>query len=108
MRRLTSGESLEIAGYSLSATLFQDIEALDLNVILEPCLGKLYIIEVGRQMKDGVLSLPGQRLVASAKKKNIPVQGQRIPGEPFWNATEIVVNSELRKLTIRHLIEDRP
>ncbi len=105
-KQLSAGESLDVAGYRLSPTLFSAIEALNLNHALDPCLGELCLLEVG-PTQDGALSIPGQRLLSSAESKGISVLGRRISGAPFWNATEIVVNPDLSELTARYLVEGR-
>jgi len=97
--RLEAGESLQIAGYQLVPDLWRSFQPADLKSLLHSGLGQLEIMEVGRS-KDGALSVAGQRLVEVAQVADIPVSGSRVPGEPFWTATEIVTNPQLTELTV--------
>lgn len=101
--RLKEGKSLEIAGYELTQGLWSAIEEANLLSCLSRRLGRLHIIEVGRVQKSG-LSVPGQRLMAAARKQDIEVTGQRVPGDPMWAATEIVTNSLLGEATVAHIV----
>lgn len=103
-QRLSEGETLEIAGYSLSPALWRDIEEIVLSQSLDPCLGKLALIEVG-SARDGQLSPVGRCLLATANEKGMQTTGMRLAGDPFWNATEIVTNPELAMRTVQFLTE---
>jgi exosortase A-associated hydrolase 2 len=103
--RLAAGERLSIAGYTLSSELWRAIDSLKLSSLLNPCLGELRLLEVGRAA-DGQLSASGRRLVTAAEDMRIPVLGERISGEPFWSSTEIVVNAKLTDLTVEHLTKE--
>lgn len=96
--RLRSGESLEVAGYELSSNLWSDVENIDLLQYLNSYTGRLLIAEVGRIREDG-LSPIGKKVVDTAESLGVPVQCCRVEGEPFWSATEIVVNPSLIQLT---------
>lgn len=102
-QRLLGAETLEVSGYALSPDLWRDIEAVDLLPNLGSHLGQLKVYEVGRPRDDGV-SPVAQQLLASAEKNRVDVSAQRVVGEPFWTATEIVVNDELRNSTVDFLV----
>ncbi len=102
-QRLVGAETLEISGYALSPDLWRDIEAVDLLPNLGNHLGQLKVYEIGRPRDDGV-SPVAQRLLASAEENHVAVSAQRVAGEPFWTATEIVVNDELRNSTVDFLV----
>lgn len=102
--RLASGETLEIAGYALSSDLWRSIEAIELATSLHLSLGKLQIVEIGRS-SAGAMSPAGRRLIVAATERGVPVSGERIAGEPFWTATEIVTNTELKDITVACLAE---
>lgn len=101
--RLESNQTLQISGYSLTPELWRGIEHVSLADSLGKHLGALKIFEIGRA-RDGSLSPAGQRIVSAAGERGLDVEGQRVAGEPFWTATEIVVNAELRKLTVEWLL----
>jgi exosortase A-associated hydrolase 2 len=103
--RLKNGETLEVAGYELSATLWADVDSSDLLQTLSGNLGHLMLMEVGRARDDG-LSPVGQRIQAAAEQAGVDVDGQRLEGEPFWSATEIVVNAGLSTATVDFLVTD--
>ena len=102
--RLAAGEALEVAGYTLSPALFQAIDSVNLPPLLGRRLGRLAIFEVGRT-KDGSLSVAGRRLKSAAQELGVATIGCRVAGDPFWSATEIVVNPELTALTSDFLAE---
>ncbi|MEX2123354.1 MAG: hydrolase 2, exosortase A system-associated [Woeseia sp.] len=104
--RLDRGETLEIAGYPLTPELWRAVEAVDLAAFIDPCLGQLAIFEVGRA-RENELSIAGRRLAVKAQEQGIESTGRRIPGEPFWSTTEIVVNPELTQRTTEYLLADR-
>ncbi len=103
--RLGEGESLEIAGYETSPQMWADVENSNLLGHLHSRLGEIVVFEIGRP-RDGSLSPAGNKILKTAEQRNISVQGIRIPGEPFWTATEIVVNSQLVASTVQSIIAD--
>jgi len=102
-KRLDSGETLQISGYPVTPELWRGIEQVSLAENLGKHLGLLKIFETGRA-RDGGLSPAGQRVVSAAEECGLDVDGQRVAGDPFWMATEIVVNAELRKSTVEWLL----
>ncbi len=100
-QRLASGETLEVAGYPLSAQMVSDIEAVRLDQFIDPRLGHLHVIEVSRSSAAD-LSPAARSLVAAADAAGLPVSGERIAGEPFWSATEIVTNPTLIERTAEY------
>lgn len=103
-QRMAGGESLEIAGYALSPGLHNDVESKKLAELLQPSLGSLKVVEVGRTTSDD-LSIPAQRIVRAAVGAGIPTSGQRLSGDPYWTSTEIVVNHGLVDATLKHFVE---
>jgi hypothetical protein len=96
--RLEGGEVLEIGGYFLTPSLTRELRALDLSELLGPSLGCLHVFEIG---EGPDVSAAVQRL---AKDHDVGVV-ERLPGEPFWSATEIVLNPDLVERTVRCLTE---
>ena len=102
--RLAAGECLEVAGYPLSSALWNDVEAAVLSAGAHANFGALALFEVG-QSKAGELSIAGQKLLKPAAEAGRQVIGERIDGEPFWMAAEIVVNKTLQQRTVAHLTQ---
>ena len=105
-QKLITAESLEVAGYKLSRALFEEVDALKLTALLGPRLGELIILEVGSS-GDGGLSAVGKGIATGAEASGVQVTGARLPGEPYWAATEIVVNSGLAARSVQFLTEQR-
>jgi uncharacterized protein len=99
---LANGQSVEVAGYSLSAALWSELERADLLPVLGGQLGDVAIVEVGLTER-AELSPATQRIVAAAASRGLRVEGLRVAGEPFWSSTEIVVNPALGALTVEYL-----
>lgn len=100
--RLERGETVEVAGYPLTAALWRAIDEAELTRLLEARLGRLSIFEIGRA-REGELSVPGRRLLQTATDQGLQASGIRIAGDPFWSSTEIVTNPELARQTVEFL-----
>ena len=100
--RLESGETLEIGGYSVSSNLWSEIE----NATMEPhqlrTLGTIALLEVGPRASSQ-LSVANRKLAERASSYGVEMTGQRFAGDPFWSATEIVVNEALQEETVASL-----
>jgi len=101
-RTLASGRSVEVAGYELSPTLWQEIERVELVGALGAHLGEAALIELARA-DGGDLSVPTRRIVESGRSLGLAIEGVRIVGEPFWASTEIVTNVALVTATVQCL-----
>lgn len=92
--RLMAGETLDVAGYALSAGLCADIDALDLHAELTASFPPIRWLEVVVDAAAPVT--PGtQRALEKARSIGCQVDHVRVQGEPFWMATEIVTNPAL-------------
>ncbi|MEM7501112.1 MAG: hydrolase 2, exosortase A system-associated [Pseudomonadota bacterium] len=100
--QLSKGANLEVAGYELTPGLYQSVEQADLLAAIDPALGELSVVEVGRVRKDG-LSPAAKKIVGAADRRGVRVSCRRVPGDPIWAATEIVTNSQLQASTLEHL-----
>lgn len=100
--RIEAGDTLEIAGYPVSQRLGQAIGNARLLPHLGANLGDLHVLEVGRS-SESRLSAVGQRIAEAARKSGAVVEGLRVPGEPFWSSTEIVVNRPLLDETLARI-----
>jgi len=92
--RLKAGDTLEVAGYALSAALCADIDALDLHAELTASLPPIRWLEV---VADAAAAVnPGtQRALEKARAIGCRVDHAQVQGEPFWMTTEIVTNPAL-------------
>lgn len=91
---LKSGGNLEVAGYTLSGSLYADIEALDLLAAVPMALPPIRWFDV---ISDAGLSIAPatQRTIDQLRQRGYRIDHQRVPGEPFWASTEIVTNPAL-------------
>ena len=99
---LATGQAVEVAGYSLSPALCRQLERVEMPGFLGAHLGDIAVMEIGRA-GEGELSPAGRRVASAAAGRGLNVQSIRVVGEPFWVASEIVVNPELGTLTVQHL-----
>lgn len=104
---LARGEEVEVAGYCLNGELWQAVEQLELTSHINEGLGRLSMWEIGRN-PEGELSVPGKRLLSSARERGLVVSANYLPGEPFWSSTETVTHPELARRTARFIAEDTP
>jgi exosortase A-associated hydrolase 2 len=92
--RLKAGETLEVAGYALSAALCADLDALDLAGELTETLPPVRWIEVVADAAAPVT--PGtRRALEQARATGCRIDHVQVEGEPFWMSTEIVTNPAL-------------
>jgi exosortase A-associated hydrolase 2 len=100
--RLENGETLEIGGYSLSPQLWREIETATIEPQQLRALGTIALLEIGPRESDQ-LSVANRRLAERASDSGVTMTGQRFAGDPFWSATEIVVNEALQQQTVTSL-----
>ncbi|MGE0581075.1 MAG: hydrolase 2, exosortase A system-associated [Steroidobacteraceae bacterium] len=92
--RMTAGETIEVAGYPLSAELCADIEALNLHDELTGSLPPIRWLEVVGDAAAPVA--PGTlRALERARAAGCRIDHAQVTGDPFWMATEIVTNPAL-------------
>jgi exosortase A-associated hydrolase 2 len=92
-------QAIEVSGYALPARLAEQMEKLRLSEELGPHVGALHWLEVVRDM-DAPLPTPTAELIERARKIPLDVAVERVPGEPFWQSTEIVRNAALVERTV--------
>jgi exosortase A-associated hydrolase 2 len=100
--RMTAGDVLEIAGYALGPRLADRIDRIRLADIISPALGELCWMEVARSDPPAMPDAAG-RAIEQARALGVRVSPLAVAGEPFWAATEIVVNRPLVDGTIAAL-----
>lgn len=92
--RLKAGETIEVAGYPLSAALCADLDALNLQDELTGSLPPIRWLEVVGDAAAPVA--PGtQRALERARATGCRIEHVQVSGDPFWMATEIVTNPAL-------------
>ena len=97
--RLDAGETLEVAGYSLSPELAATIATARLA---PPPAGPLHWLEV--VMGDAAELPPAsQRIVETWRQGGVTVNAAAVSGEPFWISQEIVEVPALLDVTAEHL-----
>ncbi len=105
-QRLAAGQSVEIAGYTLSSTLFRAVDALDLAQQPPPDALPVHWFEVALGANGEVL--PAARELAAAWTANgCPVEPVAIGGEPFWAAQDRVDAPDLVEASIAALTNPR-
>lgn len=87
--RLKSGELLEVAGYEISGTLADQLDAAELQPFLRAHLGALHWMETVRSA-DTALPVPSTKAIEFARASGVEVTAHPVTGEPFWSSTEIV------------------
>jgi exosortase A-associated hydrolase 2 len=95
-RRLNAGESIDVAGYSLTAEFARELRLLDLTKLLGDHVGRLHVFEIG---DPDECSAAVQRM----KQEQQAYEIAKVPGDTFWAATEIVRNSHLVTRTAESL-----
>lgn len=99
---LSRGESLEVAGYRLSAALVAQVDGARLAPHLTARLGQVFWMETVRG-PDGAMPTPSLQAIATAKAALPTMETHTVSAEPFWTSTEIVRVPGLVDLTIQAL-----
>jgi exosortase A-associated hydrolase 2 len=100
--RLASGETIKVAGYSLSGQLAAELSLLVAPALLPAGLGEIAWFEVGREA-NGPLPTSSQSVIERTREQDGAVRERLFAGEPFWATSEIVVVPEMIGATIAHL-----
>lgn len=90
---------VEVAGYRLSAQLVSDLGALAMPETLPTQAGEVAWMELARE-PGATLPVPSAALVERTRAGGGMVEIHSHVGEPFWAATEIVVNESFVADTI--------
>lgn len=84
--RLEAGESIEVGGYLLGATMARDLARMKLAEMLPPC--PVSWLEVGAD-ESAAPSPASQRIVDAWQADGVSVHARTVTGEPFWVTQEI-------------------
>lgn len=91
---------VEVAGYSLSQSMIQELDQLEMAVLLEDLPIPLHWIEVLARA-DQSLPLPVQNLQQTFRSNGMALTTDAIVGESFWATQEITEVPELIQRTLR-------
>jgi exosortase A-associated hydrolase 2 len=97
---LARGESVHVAGYRLSGTLAQALQAVTPPEKVPAALGALHWMEVVRSPAVG-LAAASLQLIESWSRHGAVIHIDAVVGEPFWAATEIVSIDAMVGATIK-------
>lgn len=99
--RLTAGESLEVAGYTISPALAADLAAARLQA---PPVGAVHWLEVAAS-PSADLPPVSRKLVDDWCARGIDVRSASVAGEAFWSTQEIREAPALFDRTLTALLE---
>lgn len=88
--RLSNGECLEVAGYTLAPELVSCIDALDLKNMAARATVPIDWLEISSAI-DKPLAPVSRGVVDALGQHGIKVRAATVVGEPFWNSLEIEV-----------------
>lgn len=91
---------VEVAGYSLSQSMIQDIDQLDMADLLCDATMPMQWIEV-QTRADQSLPLPVQKLQQALMDSGVHLTSDVVVGESFWSTQEIVEVPELIDRTVQ-------
>ena len=100
--RLRAGQSLEVAGYTLSAGLARELSEVSTDSTIGGLAKSLHWMEVARDPQAGT-SAAAAGVLAHIRASGESVEFAKFSGEPFWSSTEIVVNPSLIAATCQAL-----
>ncbi len=94
--RLSSGESLEVAGYGLSPALYEQLSTVSMSDVPVEIISKIPVnwLEVVTA-PDKPLNLQSKKLISTWQEAGCSVQSETIAGEPFWTTQEFATAPQL-------------
>lgn len=98
--RLASGETVEIAGYTITPALYESLRDIELDASASEALGRLRVFQV----KRNVISR-NVKPVGRAKSDHFGAL-YIVQGEPFWASNEVVTNAELSARTVEAILRE--
>lgn len=100
--RLSTGSSLEIAGYTLAPRMVSAVDSLDLLRISPAKLPMINWIEITAD-SERPISAASLRILDRWQAAGVRATSHKAVGEPFWHTPEITVVPTLLSLTARLL-----
>lgn len=105
-KRISAGETIEIAGYPLSPGLARSLADRQLaNCSPHPGTKVIWIEVAGERAVN--LSLQGQRITEGWTQRGVPVETRVAEGEKFWLMQETTIAPSLISTTLAALEGDR-
>lgn len=98
-QRLADGESLEVAGYTLSPGLARGLDEASLTPDPNALPERLVWLEVSSR-EEPALSPASERHLDAWKRAGTVVTSQAVHGDAFWSTTELVDAPELVAATV--------
>ena len=102
--RLEREQSLEIAGYTLGAELYQNISQKALSGVYPPLHAGVTILEVTRESGKPALVIT-EKLVKQWAREGVSCQAQAVVGDPFWMTQELGFAPRLIEQTLALVLE---
>ncbi len=99
-QRSADGESLECGGYALTPGLIEALSSRVLNPLID-AMGAIRVLEIG----EGDECSPVVRALVASRPS---CTSEKVPGDPFWAATEISRNAALVAATHRFIESSEP
>lgn len=106
MAAFADGESVEIAGYEVSAELFRSINKLKLTQ-LAPRDGQHIAWFQVAVMDDSAITPANQRAIDQLTQQGVEIDTRCLRGDAFWSATEITTCDALLDATVAMLVNRR-
>ena len=96
--QLARGETVEIAGYTLSPELATALDGVHMNALRPAAGADVHWFEVTAERSDRPL-LGGQRVIETWRKAAATVSAMTVAGNPFWALQETTLAPELLAAT---------
>lgn len=90
---------IEVAGYRLSERLISDLAAIAMPKTLPAKAGEVFWMELLRE-PGAAIPASSTALVERSRESGVAVEIRAHAGEPFWAATEILVNESIVAETV--------
>ena len=97
---LEAGQSLEVAGYTLSPELFGEIDGIDLKEGTAPSVERVVWVETTAAGRD-VISIPGQAVVDRWAASGVSASSIAVSGQRYWETAEITVPTQMLEATVK-------
>lgn len=106
-RRLAGGETVEVAGYPLTAALAGALEAIALKDMGAGYRGTIDLLQVSADPHAPAPPAVGA-LVDGWLRRRIDATLRQVPGQPFWTIEETTLAPDLVAATVAALTAPRP
>ncbi len=102
--RIARGETLEVAGYELTANLLAALDSLDGQSLAPTAVARVDWLEVSSGEPAALAPVSG-RIIETWRTAGVNVNAHAVRGEAFWALQEITIAPELITLTQHVAIE---